>query len=286
MQTIKLSFSPCPNDTFMFDALIHHKIDTEGLTFDVCYDDIETLNKKAFNGASDMTKLSSSALAGLLDRYIILNSGSALGFGVGPLLVSTKPYPEISEQIKDLKIGIPGKFTTANFLLGLAYPNAAKREVMLFSMIESALLDGKIDLGLLIHENRFTYADKGLHKIADLGEYWQERTGLPIPLAGIVVKRSFKKDVIEKIDRVLNRSIQFAFDNPKSGLEFIRANAQEMNEEVMYKHIGLYVNKYSLDLGKEGRNAFEFFFAEAARLGSTISINGPLFSAGQPANDS
>lgn len=282
MQNIKLSFSPCPNDTFMFDALIHHKIDTEGLTFDVSYDDIETLNQKAFNGDSDMTKLSSSALSGLLDQYIILNAGSALGFGVGPLLVSTKPYDDISEQIKDLKIGIPGKFTTANFLLGLAYPNAANREVMLFSAIEGALLDGKIDLGLLIHENRFTYADKGLHKIADLGEYWQERTGLPIPLAGIVVKRSFTTAVIEKLDRVLNRSIQFAFDNPKSGLEFIRANAQEMNEEVMYKHIELYVNKYSLDLGKEGRNAFEFLFAEAARLGAKISINGPLFSGQQP----
>lgn len=285
MQKIKLSFSPCPNDTFMFDALIHHKIDTEGLIFEVSYDDIETLNKKAFSGESDMTKLSSSALSGLLDAYIILNSGSALGFGVGPLLVSTKPYPEISEQIKDLKIGIPGKFTTANFLLGLAYPNAVNREVMLFSAIEGALLEGKIDLGLLIHENRFTYADKGLHKIADLGEYWQERTGLPIPLAGIVVKRSFESSIIQKLDRVLNRSIQFAFDNPKSGLEFIRANAQEMNEEVMYRHIELYVNKYSLDLGKEGRQAFEFLFAEAGRQGADISQTGPLFSEHQPASE-
>lgn len=281
MNKIKLSFSPCPNDTFMFDALIHHKVDTEGLEFDVSYDDIETLNKKAFNGDSDMTKLSTSALAHLLDRYIILNSGSALGFGVGPLLVSTRPYENIQEEIASLKIGIPGKFTTANFLLSLAYPKAVNRGVLLFSEIEGALISGKIDLGLLIHENRFTYADKGLHKIADLGEFWQERTGLPIPLAGIVVKREFPADQIEKLDRVLNRSIQFAFDNPKSGLEFIRSNAQEMDEEVMYKHIDLYVNKYSLDLGEEGRNAFEYLFAEAGRQGIVKPYEGSIFSAAQ-----
>lgn len=278
MSKIKLSFSPCPNDTFMFDALIHHKIDTEGLQFDVSYDDIETLNQKAFNGDSDMTKLSTSALAHLLDRYIILNAGSALGFGVGPLLVSTRPYADIQQEIRTLRTGIPGKFTTANFLLSLAFPNASHREVMLFSDIESALISGKIDLGLLIHENRFTYADKGLHKIADLGEYWQERTGLPIPLAGIVVKREFSPELVARLDRVLNRSIQFAFDNPKSGLEFIRANAQEMNEEVMYKHIELYVNKYSLDLGEDGRNAFEYLFAEAGRQGVAQKFGGQLFA--------
>lgn len=278
MSTIKLSFSPCPNDTFMFDALIHKKIDTEGLEFSVSYDDIETLNQKAFNGESDMTKLSTSALSHLLDRYIILNSGSALGFGVGPLLVSSQPYEHIESVISRLKIGIPGKFTTANFLLSLAYPNATLKEVMLFSAIEPALLAGNIDLGLLIHENRFTYAEKGLFKIADLGEYWQKRTGLPIPLAGIVVKRGFSETEIERLDRVLNRSIQFAFDNPKSGLEFIRSHAQEMNEEVMYKHIELYVNKYSLDLGEDGRNAFEYLFAEAARQGLVEPFSGTLFS--------
>ncbi len=278
MTPIKLSFSPCPNDTFMFDALIHHKIDTEGLEFQVSYDDIETLNQKAFNGDSDMTKLSTSALSHLLDRYIILNSGSALGFGVGPLLVSRQPYEYIDQKIAELKIGIPGKFTTANFLLSLAYPNAALKEVMLFSAIEPALLAGKIDLGLLIHENRFTYAEKGLHKIADLGEYWQQRTGLPIPLAGIVVKREFSESQIRKLDRVLNRSIQFAFENPKSGIEFIRSHAQEMDEEVMYKHIELYVNKYSLDLGEEGRTAFRYLFAEAARQGLVEPFEGAIFS--------
>lgn len=281
MQKIKLSFSPCPNDTFMFDALIHKKIDTEGLEFAVSYDDIETLNQKAFNGESDMTKLSTSALSQLLEKYIILNAGSALGFGVGPLLVSAQPFSDIQEQIKELKVGIPGKFTTANFLLSLAYPNAEKREVMLFSEIEGALLNNKIDLGLLIHENRFTYADKGLVKIADLGEYWQQRTGLPIPLAGIVVRRDFDPVLIEKLDRVLNRSIQFAFENPKSGLEFIRSNAQEMDEEVMYKHIELYVNNYSLDLGEDGRKAFEYLFAEVSRQGISKPFTGQLFAAGR-----
>lgn len=263
---LSLGFSPCPNDTFIFDALIHHKIDTEGLEFEVFYDDVETLNQKAFRGELDITKLSYHAFAYVADKYVLLDSGSALGYGVGPMLIS-----KIEISISDLennpnyKIGIPGKYTTANFLLGLAFPNAKNKVQLVFSDIENALLEGRIDIGLIIHENRFTYHDKGLKKILDLGDYWEKQTGCAIPLGGIVANRNLSLDVQHKINRVLKRSVEFAFANPKSGLEFIRAHAQEMSEEVMYKHIDLYVNKYSVELGEEGRKAIKLMFDTATQ---------------------
>ncbi len=261
-QTMKLSlgFSPCPNDTFIFDALIHHKIDTEGLDFDVFYDDVETLNQKAMRGELDISKLSYHAFAYVADKYVLLDAGSALGFGVGPLLICKDdteidylPVKSHSSRISQLIIGIPGKYTTANFLLGLAFPNATNKAELVFSDIEDAVLDGRVDVGLIIHENRFTYQDKGLKKIIDLGDYWEKRTGCPIPLGGIVANRNLPLAIQHKINRVLRKSVEFAFENPKSGLDFIRSHAQEMNEEVMYKHIDLYVNKYSVDLGAEGK---------------------------------
>ena len=267
---LTLGFSPCPNDTFIFDALTHGKIDTEGLTFDVFFDDVETLNQKAMRGELDVTKLSFHAFAYVVEKYALLNAGSALGFGVGPLLICKKENIEkihslLTSHISHLKIGIPGKYTTANFLLGVAYPQLQDKREMVFSDIEDALLNDEIDLGLIIHENRFTYQDKGLHKVMDLGNYWEEKTSCAIPLGGIVVNRKLPIDVQQKINRLIRKSVEFAFANPKSAIEFIRQHAQEMDEAVMYKHIDLYVNQYSIDLGLEGKKAIDTLFEIATQ---------------------
>lgn len=278
---LTLGFSPCPNDTFIFDALIHHKIDTEGLDFEVFYDDVETLNQKAFRGELDITKLSYHAFAYIVDKYVLLDAGSALGFGVGPMLICKDDpeqlYLRLKTQGSELKIGIPGKYTTANFLLGLAFPEATNKVELVFSDIENAVLEGRVDAGLIIHENRFTYQDKGLKKIIDLGDYWEKETGCAIPLGGIVANRNLPEEVQHKINRVLRKSVEFAFANPKSGLEYIREHAQEMSEEVMYKHIELYVNKYSVDLGEEGRKAIQLMFDTALAKGIIPAIEKDIF---------
>jgi len=272
---LSLGFSPCPNDTFIFDALIHHKVDTEGLDFDVFYDDVETLNQKAFNAALDITKLSYHAYAYAADKYVLLDAGSALGFGVGPLLIAKDPALAARLSVagdggavrrEPLIVGIPGRYTTANFLLGLAFPELGNKQEMVFSAIEQALIDGRIDVGLIIHENRFTYKQKGLHKIVDLGDYWERTTGAPIPLGGIVANRRLPDDIKHKINRVIRRSVEFAFANPQSGIDFIRSHAQEMSDEVMYKHIELYVNRFSIELGAEGRAAVHTLFRKAQEL--------------------
>jgi 1,4-dihydroxy-6-naphthoate synthase len=261
---LTLGFSPCPNDTFIFDALIHHKIDTEGLTFEVFFDDVETLNHKAMKGELDLTKLSFHAMAYVLEQYALLDAGSALGFGVGPMLIcKNEELLQLKELPSDLKIGIPGKYTTANFLLGIAYPHLTNKQELVFSAIETALLNNKIDAGLIIHENRFTYENKGLHKIVDLGNFWEGLTGCAIPLGGIVVNRKMDTEVQEKINRILRKSVEYAFSNPKSGIDFIRKHSQEMDESVMYQHIDLYVNKYSVNLGLEGRKAIDTMFEMA-----------------------
>jgi len=278
---LTLGFSPCPNDTFIFDALIHHKIDTEGLEFEVFYDDVETLNQKAFRGELDVTKLSYHAFAYVADKYVLLDSGSALGFGVGPMLICKADPEKRLSQLEtgnpNLKIGIPGKYTTANFLLGNAFPNATNKVELVFSDIENAVLEGRVDIGLIIHENRFTYQDKGLKKIIDLGDHWEKQTGCAIPLGGIVANRNLPAAIQHKLNRVLRKSVEFAFANPKSGLEFIRSHAQEMSEEVMYKHIELYVNKYSVELGEEGRKAIKLLFDTALKNNFIPAINSSLF---------
>jgi 1,4-dihydroxy-6-naphthoate synthase len=278
---LTLGFSPCPNDTFIFDALIHHKIDTEWLEFEVFYDDVETLNQKAFRGELDITKLSYHAFAYIANQYVLLDAGSALGFGVGPMLICNGDPEKLHAKLQaancKLQIGIPGKYTTANFLLGLAFPNATNKVELVFSDIENAVLDGRVDVGLIIHENRFTYQDKGLKKIIDLGDYWEKETGCAIPLGGIVANRNLPLDVQHKINRVLRKSVEFAFANPKSGLDFIRQHAQEMSEEVMYKHIELYVNKYSVDLGEEGRKAIKLLFDTALEKGIIPEIKQNIF---------
>ena len=252
---LSLSFSPCPNDTFMFDALIHHKVDTEGLEFEVRFEDIETLNRNALAGEPDITKLSTKALSLVLDKYLILNSGAALGFGVGPLLLSKMDLPHWKNHIKDYHFGIPGALTTANFLLDFAFPGPKKKTEMVFSEIENNLLNDTIDIGLVIHESRFTYQQKGLHKLLDLGNFWEEKTGLPIPLAAIAIKKTLSKEIQLKVERVLRKSIEFAFSYPDSSLSFIRSLSQDMDATVVKKHIDLYVNDYSIQLGDLGKSA-------------------------------
>lgn len=276
---LSLGFSPCPNDTFIFDALIHHKIDTEGLEFDVYFDDVETLNQKALKGVLDISKLSFHAFAHVAAQYALLDSGSALGFGVGPLLICKNERFLDPSQLErsNPSIGIPGVLTTANFLLGIAYPNLQNKVLKVFSDIEESLLSGKIDLGLIIHENRFTYAEKGLSKIVDLGSFWENLTGCAIPLGGIVINRNIVPEVQHKVNRVLRKSVEYAFANPKSGINFIREHAQEMEEAVMYKHIELYVNQYSLDLGTEGRKAIDILFKMATEKGLIPEISQSLY---------
>lgn len=281
---LSLGFSPCPNDTFIFDAMIHQKIDTEGLEFEVFYEDVETLNQKAFKAELDITKLSYHAYAYLTEKYVLLHAGSALGFGVGPILIcqneeysSNDGCENLKLQSSDLSIGIPGKYTTANFLLSLAFPDAKNKLEMKFFEIESALLHKQIDLGVIIHENRFTYQEKGLIKIIDLGEYWENLTQGPIPLGGIMIKRDLPDHVKQKVNRIIKRSVQYAFDHPLEGMDFICSLSQEMSKEVIKKHIDLYVNQFSLDLGDVGRKAVETFFNYAHQSGIIPKTKQNLF---------
>ena len=272
---LSLGFSPCPNDTFIFDAMIHQKIDTEGLTFEVIMEDVEQLNQKAFSGELDITKLSYHAFAYVIDQYALLQSGSALGNNCGPMLIAKKVLSE--EQLNSAKIAIPGKYTTANFLLSLAFPKNINKVEMLFSKIENAVLNEEVDAGLIIHENRFTYASKGLVKIVDLGEFWENSTQLPIPLGGIVVKRSLTHSIQQKIDRVLKRSVQYALNHPEQTFDFVSRYAQEMDAAIMFKHIQLYVNDYTVQLGNNGKKAVQHLFETAINKGVIASISKKLF---------
>ena len=262
---LTLGYSPCPNDTFIFDAMVHHRIDTEDLEFEVQFGDVEQLNQKAFANELNITKLSYHAYAYLISSYALLTSGSALGNNCGPLLIAKTAIPK--EDFSTKKIAIPGKYTTANFLLSLAFPEAQQKQETLFSAIEQQVIDGKVDAGLIIHENRFTYQDKGLVKLIDLGEWWEQTTQLPIPLGGIVVQRSLPSELQQKINRVLRRSIKFAFENPEVSLPYVRAHAQEMDLAVIQQHIGLYVNDFSVDLGAKGKAAVQHLFDTAVRTG-------------------
>jgi 1,4-dihydroxy-6-naphthoate synthase len=279
---LSLGFSPCPNDCFMFDALLHHAnraplIDTEGLVFKPFMADVEALNKAAFAGELDVTKLSYHAFAYCTNNYQLLPAGSALGRNCGPLLISKREITADEVRIGKLRIAIPGKYTTANFLLGLAFPEAVNKVPMIFSAIEQAVLSGEVDAGLIIHENRFTYQAKGLRKIIDLGEFWESTTGTPIPLGGIVVKRTLPDEVKQKMNRVLRRSVEYAFAHRDASMPFVREHAQEMDEAVMEQHIRLYVNEFSVDLGQEGRKAVDTLFGEAQRLKLVPEVKGEIY---------
>ena len=265
--TLTLGFSPCPNDCFMFDAIVHHRIDLEGLEFTVVMEDVEALNRRAFGGEIDVTKLSYHAFAYCVADYGLLDAGSALGSGCGPLLISARPLSTDEVAAGGVRVAIPGKYTTANLLLSLAFPEARDKAELVFSEIESAVLEGRFDAGVIIHENRFTYQAKGLEKVVDLGEFWERTTGAPIPLGGIVVKRSWPVEIQQAMNRVMRRSVEYAFANPEASRAFVRAHAQEMSEEVMRQHIDLYVNEYSVDLGPDGRRAVEVLFERAAAAG-------------------
>ena len=251
-QRLRLSISPCPNDTFMFDAIVNKRIDLEGLEFDVEYHDIEQLNEQAFVRRADVSKCSTAILPLIASNYALLDSGSALGRGNGPLLVRRKG------EITPLKhIAIPGEHTTANALVGRLFPEIESRTPRLFSEIAEAVERGEFDGGVLIHEGRFVYAERNLELVADLGLEWERRMSLPLPLGSIVVARDLGEELAVRVDSVLRRSIEYAFAHPEVSREYIKQHARELDDEVISKHIALFVNDFSLSLGDEGRRAVE-----------------------------
>lgn len=255
---LSLGFSPCPNDTFIFDALVNKKIDTAGLEFDVVLEDVQTLNQWATGGRLDFSKISYGVLPLILNKYFVLNSGGALGKGVGPLVISDFGF-HISD-LNNAKVAIPGENTTAHMLFSLAFPNAKNKVFKVFNEIEDAVSNKKVDAGVIIHENRFTYHLKGLNKLMDLGEYWEQTTGLPIPLGAIVAKRSLPHEIIQKVDKLIRQSLEYAYANHYEELtDYVKQHSQEMSEEVMRQHINLYVNDYSLNLGEDGKKAVSAF---------------------------
>ena len=287
---LTLGFSPCPNDTFIFDALVNKKIDSEGLEFDVVLEDVETLNKWSFEGKLDITKLSYPAFFQNLDKYVLLNSGAALGKGVGPLLISGQNIQYSKLSIQHSTIALPGENTTAHLLFSFAYPDAGNKLFMRFDKIEDYVLhgsskvvpmDGDLEgtsiLGVIIHENRFTYRQKGLHKVTDLGEYWEEKMNAPIPLGGIAIKRSVDDSISLKVDRLIRKSIEFAFSNYPMITDYVKEHSQEMSESVMRQHIDLYVNDFSIELGITGKKAIETLLTVAR---TQLSLDHALSSSG------
>lgn len=268
---LTLGFSPCPNDTFIFDALVHQRIDTEGLDFKVAMLDVSALNDRAFRAELDVTKLSYHAYGHLTKEYALLRAGSALGRNCGPLLLAKKAMSET--EILHGSVAIPGKYTTANFLLSIAYPELVNKQTMLFDEIEGAIVNEVTNTGLVIHENRFTYQKKGLVKLRDLGEFWEDTTGFPIPLGGIMVNRKLPLEVQQKVDRVVAKSVAYAFEHPGESAKYVRAHAQAMDPKVMQDHIKLYVNKFSQNLGNEGIAAIHHLFERGVTIGSLPAID-------------
>lgn len=271
---LTLGFSPCPNDTFIFYGMIHNLIESPH-TYAVEMLDVAELNKNAFESKLDITKLSFNAYGHMSDKYQILDSGSALGRGCGPLLISRDIVPD--DEISSRKIYIPGKYTTANFLLSFAHPNATKKTELLFSEIENRLLKEPRAMGLIIHENRFTYQDKGLNKNMDLGEYWESKTGHPIPLGCIAIGRELSISTKGEVQQDIYNSIQYAYDHESEVLSYCKEYAQEMNDDVMKAHISLYVNEYSRSLGISGRQAIIRLYKEMERMKICGKVNNDIF---------
>ncbi|MGZ8518183.1 MAG: 1,4-dihydroxy-6-naphthoate synthase [Chitinophagaceae bacterium] len=263
---LTLGFSPCPNDCFIFDALVNNKIDTGGLEFEAITEDVETLNQWALEGKLDITKLSFPAFFQSLDEYALLDAGSALGKGVGPLLLSKEALDPADVTITGQSIAIPGIHTTANLLLSFAFPAATNKVPMLFSAIEDAVLTGQTELGVIIHENRFTYQQKGLHKVMDLGENWEEKMNTPVPLGGIAISQSIKRTTALQVNELIRKSLAYAFANYPLVTDYVKLHSQAMSEDVMRQHIYLYVNDYSMSLGKQGKEAINALFSVFKRL--------------------
>lgn len=272
---LTLGFSPCPNDTFIFDAMVHGKIDTEGITFKYYLADIEDLNKKALDGEPDITKISCFAYAFAAADYLILDSGSALGSNNGPLLISKRKMDP--SEISGIRVAIPGRYTTANMLFSIAWPEVSDKAELLFSEIEDALLREKFDAGLIIHESRFTYYKKGLYKIADMGEFWQELTGLPVPLGMIAINRRIPAETALKVNRIIRKSVEYALLHPSDSDNFVTENAKEMDRSVMSGHIDLYVNEYTRNLGANGKLAISELFRIARKKGIIPEMPEQIF---------
>lgn len=254
-KTIRLGFSPCPNDTFIFDALVNGKIDTRGYRFEVVMEDVEALNRMSRNGELELSKMSYHAYLHQVDKWLMLRSGGALGHRCGPLLIRKGDKEMV--PFEDAQVAIPGWYTTANFLLSFAYPQVKNRVEVIFSEIENAVLQGKVDMGVIIHENRFTYMDKGLSLVRDLGEHWEDQTGFPIPLGGIAIRRDLMEHA-EAIQALIRESVAYAFAHPGESKDYVKCHSQEMADEVIAQHIALYVNDFSFDIGTKGEAAIRF----------------------------
>jgi 1,4-dihydroxy-6-naphthoate synthase len=264
-RTLTLGYSPCPNDTFIFHALVHGIVGVDWLSFRERLEDVETLNRLAADGVLDVTKVSYGAIPHLVRDYVLLRSGGALGRGCGPLVVAREDFGR--EVLTGRRIAIPGRNTTANLLLRLFAPDAPAGVEMVYSDIMPAVERGEVDAGLIIHESRFTYPQHGLAKVVDLGEWWERTTGLPIPLGGILARRDLGDDAIRAVDDAIRRSVEHAFAHPTDWREYVRRHAQEMDEEVQQRHIDLYVNRFTADLGDEGERAIHELFARARAAG-------------------
>ena len=271
---LTLGFSPCPNDTFIFDALVNHKIDAEGLSFEAVLEDVETLNQWTLQSKLDITKLSFPAFFQSTSNYVLLGSGSALGKGVGPLLITRKAGLPAADEITNSSIALPGRNTTANLLFSFAYPAAQRKVFMIFSAIEDTVVNAKTDLGVIIHENRFTYQQKGLYKVADLGEYWESKMNAPIPLGGIAIKRNIDPVIAQKVNRLIRKSLDHAYASYPVLTDYIKDHSQEMSEDVMRQHIELYVNNYSFDLGEDGRKAINTLHRVYCEMNGTVPDAG------------
>lgn len=274
-EPLSLGFSPCPNDTFIFYGLVHDTIEREGISFaPPVLEDVETLNDWALEAKLDVTKLSCHALGHVLDDYCILAAGAALGRGCGPLLVAREQREVAS--LKRLRIAIPGRYTTAALLLRMLLPDCENLVEMRFDTIMEALVRGEVDAGVIIHESRFTYQQHGLVALQDLGQWWEDLSGLPIPLGAIAARRSLGRETLARVERAIRASVEFAFANPASCLPYIRGHSQEMDDSVVQNHIGLYVNDFSRDLGREGLAAIERFLAYAREVGAVPAATAQL----------
>ena len=269
-----LAFSPCPNDTFMFDGLVNQGLN--GLV-DLQYDflDIEKLNEAALDAKYDYTKLSFGVFPKVAKDYEITDSGCALGHACGPLLITKPGYDP--EALKQLPVAIPGLHTTANLLMSILFPEFKNKKVYVFSEIEDAVLKGEVAAGLIIHENRFTYQSKGLVKVFDIGDVWEKRTGLPVPLGCIAIRRSLPAEEKLFLQQKLKESIELAFKDPAKSASFVAAHSQEMSPEVQRQHIDLYVNNFSVSLGEKGKEAIRYLFAKGAEAGLLPVVEDSLF---------